>query len=98
MYPDTYYYTPNLAEAIKSELAEMKTTKLVRTMKMDEEIETYSPETEEQKPLPVKGDTTGFEDVLEKDGLISTRLNEKVIIQRIAKALYKNATSGLIEL
>jgi len=65
---------------------------------MDEEIETYSPETEEQKPLPVKGDTTGFEDVLEKDGLISTRLNEKVIIQRIAKDLYKNATSGLREL
>jgi len=65
---------------------------------MDEEIETYSPEIEKQNPLPVKGDTAGFEDVLEKDGLISTRLNEKVIIQRIAKDLYKNATSGLREL
>lgn len=65
---------------------------------MDEDIETYSPDIEEQKPLPVKGDTTGFEDVVEKDGLISTRLNEKVIIQRIAKDLYKNATSGLREL
>jgi len=65
---------------------------------MDEEIETYSPDTEEQKPLPVKGNTTGFESVQEKDGLIITRLNEKVIIQRIAKDLYKNATSGLREL
>jgi len=65
---------------------------------MDEDIETYSPDIEEQKPLPVKGNTTGFEDVLEKDGLISTKLNEKVIIQRIAKDLYKNATSGLREL
>lgn len=65
---------------------------------MNEDIETYSPDTEEQKPLPVKGDTTGFEDVVEKDGLINTRLNEKVIIQRIAKDLYKNATSGLREL
>lgn len=65
---------------------------------MDEEIETYSPDTEEQNPLPVKADTSGFEDVMEKDGLISTRLNEKVIIQRIARDLYKNATSGLREL
>lgn len=65
---------------------------------MDEEIETYSPEVEKQVPLPVDSDTTGFEEVTEKDGLIATKLNEKVIIQRIAKDLYKNPSSGLREL
>ncbi len=65
---------------------------------MDEEIETYSPDVEKQIPLPVDNKTTGFEEVTEKDGLIATKLNEKVIIQRIAKDLYKNPSSGLREL
>lgn len=64
----------------------------------DEKITTYSPEVEEQTPLPVEADTSGFEDVLEDDGIINTKINEKVIIQRIARDLYKNATSGLREL
>ena len=63
-----------------------------------EEIMTYSPDVKESIPVPVSADTTGFEEVMEKDGLINTKLNEKVIIQRIAKDLYKNATSGLREL
>ncbi len=63
-----------------------------------EEIETYSPDIKESVPVPVDADTTGFEEVMEKDGLINTKLNERVIIQRIAKDLYKNATSGLREL
>ncbi len=65
---------------------------------MSEKIKTYSPPTKEQKPLEVDGDNTGFEDILDKDGMINTKLNEKVIIQRIAKDLYKNASSGLREL
>jgi hypothetical protein len=65
---------------------------------MNEKITTYSPPVDETNPLPVEADTTGFEDVLEKDGVITTKLNEKVIIQRIAKDLYKNANSGLREL
>lgn len=65
---------------------------------MSEEIETYSPPTDEQVPLPVDADTTGFEDVLDQQGMIATKLNEKVIIQRIAKDLYKNASSGMREL
>jgi len=65
---------------------------------MDEKITTYSPDVAEQTPLPVEADTSGFEDVLEDDGIINTKINEKVIIQRIARDLYKNATSGLREL
>ena len=63
-----------------------------------EEIETYSPDVKESIPVPVEADITGFEEVMGKDGLINTKLNEKVIIQRIAKDLYKNATSGMREL
>ncbi len=65
---------------------------------MSEKIDTYSPPTEPQTPLEIKSKVSGFEDVIEKNGIISTRLNEKVIIQRIAKDLYKNASSGLREL
>ena len=68
------------------------------SLPMTEDIETYSPEIEKQVPLPVKNATTGFEEVQEKDGLIKTKLNKEVIIQRIARDLYKNATSGLREL
>lgn len=63
-----------------------------------EEIKTYSPDVDESEPLPIVADTTGFEDVIKEDGLIDTKLNEKVIIKRIAKDLYKNAMSGLREL
>jgi len=64
---------------------------------MNEKIETYSPQITEQKPLKIDNSTTGFDDII-VDGVIHTKLNEKVIIQRIAKDLYKNSTSGLREL
>lgn len=63
-----------------------------------EEIETYEPELVPQKPLAIDSPDTTFNDIMGKDGLISTRLNQRVIIQRIAKDLYKNEKSGLREL
>ncbi len=53
-----------------------------------EKIETYSPDVTEQVPLGVEG----------AGEIEHTKINEKVIIQRIAKDLYKDASSGLREL
>jgi len=64
----------------------------------DEEIKTYSPESDDSVRLPIDEHNTGFEDVVGEDGLIATKLNQKVIIKRIAKDLYKNPASGLREL
>lgn len=55
---------------------------------MSEKIETYSPEIKEQTPLGVEG----------AGEIEATKINQAVIIQRIAKDLYKDATSGLREL
>jgi len=54
---------------------------------MNEKITTYSPVTTEQVALGVEG----------AGEIEATKINEKVIIQRIAKDLYKNASSGLKE-
>lgn len=62
-----------------------------------EKINTYEPEIVKQQALNVDFGEDDFEDI-KKDGLIKTRLNENVIIQRIAKDLYKNSTSGFREL
>lgn len=64
---------------------------------IDEKIDTYSPEIVSQKKLDIKFTDDNFDDISE-GGLIKTKLNEEVIIQRIARDLYKNATSGLREL
>ncbi len=55
---------------------------------MSEKIETYSPEVKEQTALGVEG----------AGEIEATKINQAVIIQRIAKDLYKDATSGLREL
>ena len=65
---------------------------------MTEKIETYEPDIIPQTALDVDVKDENFNDVMGTDGLIATRLNEKVIIQRIAKDLYKNSKSGLREL
>ena len=64
---------------------------------MKEEVEIYTPPIKEQVPLPIEVDNTGFEDIME-GGVIRTKLNEDVIINRIAKELYKNPVSGIREL
>lgn len=64
----------------------------------EEIIDTYSTEVKPQQDLDISYEGSGFEDVINENGVIPTTLNEKVIIQRIAKDLYKNATSGIREL
>lgn len=64
----------------------------------EEEIEIYSTPTESQQKLNLDTKGSGFEDVMDENGDIHTQLNEKVIIRRIAKDLYKGAKSGLREL
>jgi len=54
----------------------------------EEKITTYSPKVTEQVALGVEG----------AGEIEATKINEKVIIQRIAKDLYKNASSGMREL
>lgn len=63
----------------------------------NEEIETYHPEIVSQKKLDIEFEDESFNDIAE-GGLIKTKLNTEVIIQRIARDLYKNASSGLREL
>lgn len=63
----------------------------------EEKIDIYEPEIVSQKPLDIDYNDDNFEDIT-KGGLIHTRLNEAVIIQRIAKDLYKNPSSGMREL
>lgn len=55
---------------------------------MSEKIKTYSPSVKEQTPLGVEG----------AGEIEATKINQAVIIQRIAKDLYKDASSGLREL
>ncbi len=64
----------------------------------EEEIRKYEPEIKPQTRLAIDGDSEGFEDVTGDDGLIHTKLNQSVIIQRISKDLYKSPKSGLREL
>ena len=64
---------------------------------MKEEVEVYISPTKKQVPLPIDVDTSGFEDIMQ-NGIIKTKLNEDVIINRIAKELYKNPSSGIREL
>ncbi len=64
----------------------------------EEKIPTYSTKVEPQQTLQVDFKGSGFEDVINEAGVIPTTLNAPVIIQRIAKDLYKNATSGIREL
>ena len=64
---------------------------------MEEEVDIYTPPIKEQIPLSVDADNSGFEDIME-GGIIKTKLNEDVIIHRIAKDLYKNPFSGVREL
>lgn len=66
-------------------------------MTQDEKIDTYEPTIVSQKPLDIEYTDDSFDDIT-NGGLIKTKLNEQVIIQRIAKDLYKNSTSGLREL
>lgn len=65
--------------------------------KMNEKINTYEPEINPQKKLDIESPNSDFDDIM-KDGLIHTKLNQSVIIQRIAKDLYNNPNSGLREL
>ena len=64
----------------------------------EEKIDTYSTKVTPQQDLNISYKGSGFEDVIDENGVIPTTLNQKVIIQRIARDLYKNATSGIREL
>ena len=66
---------------------------------MDEEkIDTYSTKVESQQDLEISFKDSGFEDVIDENGVIPTTLNVPVMVQRLAKDIYKNATSGIREL
>ncbi len=55
--------------------------------------------TEIPTSLPSKmKNTDGLEDIIGKDGLIQAKLEEDIIIQRLAKDIYKEPTAGLREL
>ena len=64
----------------------------------EEVIETYSTKVEPQKELEIDYKDSGFEDVIDETGVIPTTLNVPVMVQRMAKDIYKNASSGIREL
>lgn len=64
----------------------------------EEKVDTYSTRVVPQKPLEIDYKNSGFEDVINEEGVIPTTLNVPVMVQRLAKDIYKNATSGIREL
>lgn len=67
------------------------------TMK-EEKVDTYSTKVEPQQTLEIPKNDDSWDDVLDDNGVIPTTLNVPVMVQRLAKDIYKNATSGIREL